>query len=123
MMHKFSLVWPVMALSLFLTACEEDNKLPCGKADPIRELEWVEEFTALVDESCSSVQLSLFQAKYRRNTVYFLRVTDPRANVAFSVSLYNCEGLMIREFGSDDQEEFQKKVSQQEVIYRCESEL
>ena len=110
-----------LTLMLLLTSCEKENELPCGLIDPLNELEWMEGLKQSVDESCDAVQLSLFQARYKRKTVFILQVTDPRVNTVFSVSLLNCGGELIKTFGPDDHEEFYRKVTEREVLYSCSS--
>ena len=118
---KLSAVFLFLILFISINSCEKENELPCGLIDPLNELEWMEGLKQSVDESCDAVQLSLFQARYKRKTVFILQVTDPRVNTVFSVSLLNCEGELIKTFGPDDHEEFYRKVTEREVIYSCSS--
>jgi len=75
---------------LVITSCEENDDHICGTVDPVNELEWISDLTRQVDESCGSVSMSLFQATYRRRTVFYLQITDPLASVVFYIEIYNC---------------------------------
>lgn len=108
-------------VSQLLFGCEKNDDLTCGHADPLSELEWLSEKKTMVDESCSSVILSLFQAKYKRSTVFYTMITDPRVQAEFSVTLCNCDGEVVKVFGNSDLDEYLDKVKESMIIYSCES--
>lgn len=107
---------------ILVTGCEEIVDPNCDTMDPLNELEWIAEMTHQVDESCNSIHVSLFQATYKRRTVFYVQITDPQASVAFYAELYNCGGDLIRKFENSEQEEFYDKVTNRKVIYSCHSE-
>ena len=115
----------VVLLSVLLShsGCEDIIDPNCNTMDPVNELEWITELTRQVDESCNSVQMSLFRATYKRHTVFYIQVTDPLAQVVFYVELYDCDGVSIKKFGQNEQDSFYDKVTDRDIIYSCVSEL
>ena len=119
-MNKIRLLWVSIILSCFVIGCEDDNDLTCGYIDPINEIEWLAEPKGIVDESCNSVILSLFQGKCKRKTVFYIRITDPRVSAEFSATLHNCEEEIIKKLDNSEMQDFLDKVKDRHVIYSCE---
>jgi len=122
-MNRIRLLLASTILSCFVIGCEEEDDLTCAYIDPVQELGWLSEQIDIVDESCDSVILSLFRAKYKRKTVFYIRVTDPRVSVEFGATLLNCEGEIVKIFDSSELQSFLDKVKERQVIYSCEQTL
>jgi hypothetical protein len=115
---------------LFLLLCltaliscdhEDDESIPsCEFSDPIEDLAWLKEYKETLSDC--SIQISIFQANYKKHVVFYSRITDPLANSVFGVALWDCEGNIIKIFKYDQREEFNKLVTNGVVLYRCKGD-
>ena len=97
--------------------CKKYNE--CNVDEPITELSWLEELKQQIDDSCFHCEVSILQAEYRSQTVFYTSITDPLCNSIFSVDLLNCNGKVIRHFSSEDREKFYNKVTNSKKLYSC----
>lgn len=104
------------------TCCDNDHddQVNCEFSDPLEELSWLKEYKeSLID--CNT-QISIFQAIYKKQIVFYSAITDPLANSIFRVVLWNCEGEAIKIFEYDKTEEFGKLVTNRTILYRCKDD-
>jgi hypothetical protein len=107
-------LWMVLLMS-----CDNENDQVCDPANPL-EQEWMTDLISVVDESCSTCEISLFQAAYKRKSVFYTSMTAPDCSWVFSIDLFNCDGELIRHFSSSEQDAFYDRVSGRQKIYGCE---
>jgi hypothetical protein len=110
------LVMPFVLISCGNATEEKEVKTEaCTFQDPVKELSWLND----VKNSLSrNYQVSIFQAVYQNQTVFYTRITDPAYNTVFSISLCNCEGKIIKSYTQNDQIQFTKEVTGAKVLYR-----
>jgi hypothetical protein len=117
---KNTLLKVVLLLMMSLmVSCQKDNDQICELANPL-ELEWMTDLIMAVDESCSTCEISIFQATYKRKSVFYTSMTAPACSWVFSVDLFNCSGEFVKHFNSSEQDQFYDKVSDRLKIYSCE---
>ena len=117
-MKKHRLQAVLALLMVLLASCEKEGGQVCELSDPL-ELEWITDLIIAVDESCGTCQVSLFQATYKRESVFYTSMTAPGCSWVFSIDLFNCNGEFIKHFNSSEQDEFFDKVSDRQKIYSC----
>ena len=118
-MNNVFLKSSLAVIMVLLGSCEKESDQQCDLANPL-ELEWMTDLILAVDESCSTCEISLFQATYKRRSVFYASMTAPNCNGVFSMDLFSCSGEIIRHFDSSEQDEFFDKVSDRQKIYSCE---
>jgi len=110
----------VIAISLSSCDNKEDTIRHCDYSDPLEDLEWLKEFKETLTDC--DIQISIFQASYNKQTVFFSMITDPLVNSVFGAILWNCEGDVVRSFDYDESEKFQELVTDMVVLYRCKND-
>lgn len=108
-------------VSLFLIAgCSKENvqdKQICTMADPLNELVWLKDLkNTLTNCSC---EMSIIQATYKKQTVFYTAMTDMLCDGIQSYTLYNCEGKIIEVIPSDKIQSFMADVTDVKNLYRC----
>jgi hypothetical protein len=110
----------VLLMLVCLNSCDDDeNSFPqCEYSDPLEDLAWLKEYKETLTD-CST-QISILQATYKKQTVFYSALTDPRVNSVFeATTLWDCEGNDVKRFGGDEYQEFGKLVTNRVVLYRC----
>jgi|WetSurMetagenome_2_1015567.scaffolds.fasta_scaffold05535_5 hypothetical protein len=80
----------------------------CDVNDPLTELSWL---AALKDElSTSDYPVAFVKAMYKKKIVFYYEYVCPSCNFVFDVTLYNCNGQVVRTYDRDDQEKFYNEV-------------
>lgn len=108
-------------ISLFLIAgCSkenvQDNQI-CTLTDPMNELVWLKDLkNTLTNCSC---EMSIIQATYKKQTVFYTAMTDMLCDGIQSYTLYNCEGKIIEVIPSDKVQSFMADVTDVKNLYRC----
>jgi hypothetical protein len=66
-------------------------------------------------------EISIIQAAYQHQTVFYTAVTDPLCNGVNTPTLLNCEGEIVKTFtlSETDQKDFYENVIDKKVLYRC----
>ena len=104
-----------------LTCCDHKDyeSFPsCKYSNPLEDIAWLKEYKETLTDC--SIQISIFQATYKKQTVFYSALTDPSVNSVFeATSLWDCEGNDVRNFRGDEYEEFGKLVTNKVVLYRC----
>jgi hypothetical protein len=82
-------------------------------------MDWMKEWVA--DLQLCSCTISIFQAEYNDEPVFWQLMTDPLCQVMFDeITIYCCSGcelLVLKSY--DDLLEFQDNVSGLKIIYQC----
>lgn len=116
------LIFTLLFAFLLLVGCSKDsndNKQICNLADPLNELAWLKEIkNSLTNCSC---QISILQATYDGQTVFYTAMTDPLCDGVQTYTLYNCDGKVVEVILSDKIQAFQTKVTDVKNLYRCKN--
>jgi hypothetical protein len=109
----------VSVCALILVSCKNnENPIPeCSVENPLEELEWLKEIKNSLN-NCTC-QISILQGKYRESTVFYLMITDPLCNSVFQVTLWDCNGNVVKEYKSEDADVFSSEVELINNIYTC----
>lgn len=108
----------ILILFLGCSSCDasRNDTSKCEAQNPLEDLVWLKELKESLKDS--DLEKSIYQASYKKETVFYLIITDPRVRLAFGVTLWNCEGKVVREFKSGDYEEFDTQVLNKIEIYK-----
>jgi len=113
------LLYFLFLLVLVHSNCSKDNtNIPdCTFENPIEELNWLKQVkNSLTNCSC---QTSIIQGKFREETVFYTRMDDPACNSIFNVTLWDCNGDVVKEYKFGDSEVFYKEVDYVRNLYTC----
>ena len=111
----------ILFLFIGLACCNKKDKpfSTCEFSDPLEDLAWLKEFKETLTDC--DIEISIFQAIYNNDIVYYTAITDPRVNSVFGITLWNCEGDIVRIFDYDEADKFHNLVTDRTVLYRCKS--
>lgn len=102
---------------ILILSCEKVDKV-CNCSNPLEDLSWLKELkTSFTNCTC---QMSIFQATYNKQTIFYSLMNDPLCNSFQQITLYDCSGNNINTFNSTDQV-FDNKVTNKKVIYICKT--
>jgi hypothetical protein len=108
------LTFTVVSLSLLLSCEKNDNTCNCN--DPLKELAWLQEVkTSLTNCFC---EMSIIQATYNKQTVFYTAMTDPLCDGLYSIVLRDCQGYTIKLYESLYQVK-DNEISDIRALYRC----
>ncbi|MBI9059051.1 MAG: hypothetical protein JEZ01_14900 [Labilibaculum sp.] len=112
----------ILFIFIGLSSCnsKEETIPTCEFTEPLEDLAWLKEYKESLKDC--SIQISIFQASYKKQTVFYSAVTDPLANSIFSASLWNCEGEIIITFDYNEREKFNELVTNTIVLHRCKDD-
>ena len=112
------IITSVLILFLAFSSCDasRNDASRCQSKNPLEDLAWLKELKESLKDS--DLEKTIYQASYKKETVFYLMITDPRVRLAFGVTLWNCEGKVICEFKSGDYEEFDTQVLNKIDIYK-----
>ena len=112
------LITSVLILFLGFSSCDasKNDTSQCGVQNPLEDLAWLKEVKESLKDS--DVEKTIYQASYKKEAVFYLMITDPRVRLAFGVTLWDCEGKVIREFKSGEYEEFDTQVLNKIDLYK-----
>ena len=118
-MKKISLfIWVI----LFLVSCAKDensNKKICDFTDPIEQLSWLKEIkNSMTNCSC---EMSIMQATYENQTIFYAAMTDLLCDGYQTITIYDCDGKVIRAFKNSELQGFYEKQTNKKVLYRCKT--
>ena len=108
-----------LCLIVLTVSCKRDNVVSnnaCTAADPLI-VPWVKTLTATLNNPlCLS---SLFQARYKGQTVYYAAMNDPTCESIPGRTLLDCTGQTIKIYGPTKQEQqaFADEVSVVKTLY------
>jgi hypothetical protein len=103
---------------IFLTGCEKyDNSCDCN--NPLEDLAWLKEIkVSLTNCSC---RVSIMQATWHDQTVFYSIMNDPLCNSAGTVVLLDCNGNSITAFDLPFSESTSNEIKDPKVIYSCKT--
>lgn len=108
-----------IAIFLFISCTKEKNEnLNCVLTDPIDELPWLKEIKNSLT-NCTS-EVSIIQANYQSQTVFYTAITDPLFDGIQSYTLLNCEGKVVEIINADNMQNFLANISDVKNLYRCQ---
>ena len=105
-----------------LTCCnnDDDESLLTCECE-CTDLSWLQEIKKTLTNCDQYTTKSIYQAVYKEQTVFFKQITNnnPASSSVWKITLWDCEGVDIRTFQYDEQEEFYKIVTDMVVLYSC----
>ncbi|RXQ88131.1 hypothetical protein EO244_15455 [Ancylomarina salipaludis] len=109
----------ILFILIGLSCCnnKDETLLTCEFSDPLEDLTWLKEYKESLKDC--NIQISIFQATYKNQTVFYSAITDPLVNSIFKVLIWDCEGKVIKVFDNDERENFSNSVTKRVVLYRC----
>ena len=112
------IITSVLILLLGFSSCDasKNDTSKCEVQNPLEDLAWLKELKESLKDS--NLEKTIYQASYKKETVFYLMITDPRVRLAFGVTLWNCEGKVIREFKSGEYKEFDTQVLNRIDLYK-----
>ncbi len=109
-----------LVLLLFLFGCSKEDryKNSCNAETPF-EMEWFSEWISDLQNCACTV--SVFQAEYDGETVFWQMMTDPLCNgVIENITVRCCIGCELTVLEDYDAlVEFQQKITSMKIIYQC----
>jgi hypothetical protein len=114
-MKKLSFIFIVL---IFLLSCEKNDNT-CNCNDPLKDLAWLKELkNSLTNCSC---EMSIIQATYNKQTVFYQAMTDPLCDGIFPIVLLDCNGATVKSYESANQVT-DNEISDRKTLYRCKTE-
>ena len=113
-MKKIFLIFVTFILIL---SCEKNDKV-CNCNNPLEDLPWLKELKASFT-NCTC-QISIIQATYSKQTVFYPIMNDPLCNSYQQINLFDCSGNTLKTYTTTDQA-FGSEVTNQKVIYTCKT--
>ena len=109
----------IIILACFLGCSKEDETSnECNPENPFK-MAWFSDWIA--DLQLCACTVSIFQAEYEGETVFWQLMTDPLCQgVIKDIQVYCCKGcelLILEDY--DDLVLFQKEVKNMKIIYNC----
>lgn len=121
-METIKRVTLVLLVIFFVTGCgkeENANKSTCALTNPIEELSWLKEMkNSLTNCSC---EMSIIQATYNNQTVFYTLMTDPLCDGVQSIVLLDCKGKILKTFANSEISGYKDKETNMKVLYRCKT--
>ncbi|MDD2307548.1 MAG: hypothetical protein PHP53_22785 [Prolixibacteraceae bacterium] len=113
----------ILLITIFVVAsCGKDentNKSVCNLTDPIEELSWLKEMkNTMTNCSC---EMSIVQANYNNQTVFYTMMTDPLCNGVQTIILYDCEGKIVKTIANSEISSYKAEETNMKVLYRCKT--
>jgi hypothetical protein len=107
----------IIGLFVLLLSCEKkDNS--CNCKDPLADLAWLEELkSSLTNCTC---EMSILQATYNNQTVYYQAMTDPLCDGIYPVVLLDCNGTTVKSYESISQVP-DNAITNIKALYRCKT--
>lgn len=108
----------LLIICFFGCSKEERYRDGCNPENPFK-MGWFSEWIGEL-QNCAC-QVSVFQAEYEDNAVFWELMTDPLCQgVIQNIQVYCCTGCELTVLETyDDLLEFQKKVTDMKIIYSC----
>ena len=108
----------IISFLVLLLGCEKSVKT-CNSDDPLKDLAWLQEVkTSLTNCSC---EMSIIQATYNKQTVFYTAMTDPICNGIYPIVLRDCTGDIVKSYESLNQVK-DNDITNIKTLYRCKVE-
>jgi hypothetical protein len=111
----------IIIVFIFFTliiGCEKNEKT-CNSENPIEELGWLKELKSSFTNCIC--EMSIIQATYREQTVFYSSMTDPLCDGYYPVILLDCNGTQVKTYEPNDPA-LATEISNREVLYRCKKQ-
>ncbi len=113
----------IILITIFIIAsCGKDentNKSVCDLTDPIEELSWLKEMkNSMTNCSC---KMSIVQATYNSQTVFYTMMTDPLCDGFQTIILLDCERKTVKTITNGEISSYKAKETNMKVLYRCKT--
>lgn len=112
----------ILLTIIIISSCAKDdkaNKSSCDLNNPIEELAWLKEVkSSLTNCTC---EMSIIQATYSNQSVFYIAMTDPLCDGIQSVSLLDCEGKVVKNFTNEEYLAAGDNLTNIKVLYRCKT--
>jgi hypothetical protein len=111
LIQVFSIIVQIMSCEKFENTCKCDN--------PLEDLSWLKDLkSSFTNCNC---RMSIIQATYNTQTVFYPIMNDPVCDGYFPVSLIDCNGNHIKTYEPPLGETFGKEVTNRKEIYTCKT--
>lgn len=114
----------IIFLSLHLLyACNKNEEMPnmqiedCAVENPIEDLEWL----SLQKDNCSTdidCKTYFYSAVFNFKRVFYNQLEGSFCSPNFSISLYNCDGLVVANY--NEKTKFESEVTDIQFLHVCE---
>lgn len=107
----------IFVILILILSCEKSDNI-CNCNNPLEDLAWLKELkNSFTNCTC---EISIIQATYEKQTVFYVALTDPVCDGVFNVNLADCNGTIIKNYTTYDQT-FDNEVTNRKVLYRCKT--
>lgn len=107
----------IILSAILIISCEKYNNT-CGCDDPLEDIAWLRDLkSSITDCYC---EISIFQASFNKQTVFYSFMTDPLCDGIINVSIADCNGNIIKTYAAID-DTFNNEVTDRKVLYRCKT--
>ncbi len=107
----------IFAIFILILSCEKADKI-CNCNNPLEDLPWLKELKdSFTNCTC---QISIIQATYIKQTVFYQINNDPLCNSFQQINLFDCSGNTLKTYTTIDQT-FSSEVTNQKIIYTCKT--
>ena len=110
----------IVLAGLLMMGCERNqtlNKTTCGSDDPLHDYAFLQDLkNSFTNCSC---EMSIIQATYKDQTVFFAAMTDALCNGIQGYALLNCDGEVVKTYTSENMQDYAEEVTNRKVIYSC----
>ncbi|HNX56130.1 MAG TPA: hypothetical protein PLG33_03045 [Prolixibacteraceae bacterium] len=110
----------LLFITFLFAGCSKENdqeKQISTLSDPINELVWLKELkSTLTNCSC---EMSIIQATYQKQTVFYIAMTDMLCDGIQSYILYNRDGKIVEVIPPEKISTFSNSITDVKNLYRC----
>ena len=110
-------IFLISAFLILILSCEKADRI-CNCNNPIADLPWLRDLKASFT-NCSC-QISIFQATYNKQSVFYSLMNDPLCDGLQQIVLLDCSGSAVKTYALSD-ETFITEVTNRKVIYTCKT--
>jgi hypothetical protein len=103
----------IFAIFILILSCEKVDKV-CNCTNPLEDLSWLKE-TKSSFSNCTC-QISIIQATYIKQAVFYTIMNDPLCNSFQQIILFDCSGNPLKTYTTTD-EAFSSEVTNQKILY------
>jgi len=102
---------------VLIVSCEKpDNTCNCDK--PLEDLGWLKTLKNSITDC--SLETSIIQATYEKQTVFYSKITDPLYDGLDPIAIFDCKGTLIKTFNMNDPA-ISTGLSEIKLLYRCKT--
>jgi hypothetical protein len=104
---------------VLILSCEKRD-ITCNCDNQPEDLAWFKELkSSFTNCSC---RMSIIQATYKKQTVFYATMNDPLCDGYFPIVLLDCNGAGIKTYEPPLGEIFNREVTNRKEIYSCKTE-